>query len=242
MNRSLCFVVAVMFVCLSAPVVSAQNMVTLAPDTPGVGNTFPFGAGVPPAWGPYFVFFYQNVPRFELQPGDSIAFDLGLPNNVDIEVQIDLAIHDGVPLPNTAAVGPYVTVASNTQTPINPRGNSTIGDYELEWIAEAPFSFPGGYLAVRISNPSPSYSLDGYANYNLAFGNASDTSGYFFGRAWRDADGIAPWPFFDALEICALQIRTAQSPGAVPTIGTMGLVALGILLAVAGVFTLRRVV
>ena len=109
------------------------GVVTIFPDSPAVDNCVPFGMGDPNPdfWRPYAAFVYKDVPPFVLDPNtkDILAFDLGRVNDADIELEIAMA--------RTTTNGgdqeaePFVTVAHNTQTPANPRGNTTVGDFEL---------------------------------------------------------------------------------------------------------------
>ena len=92
--------------------------------------------------------------------------------------------------------GPFTQIVPNTQLPANPRGNSTLGDYELTFTAQAPFNFPGGGLLIRFGNAAGAFAADSNATGVGGSGNvalATDPSGYFVGRDVRDADGVAPW-------------------------------------------------
>src|SRR5665809_153757 len=136
--------------------------VTVFPNNPNPTGTncYPFGKGTSGAdqWPPYAAFIYQNVPSFELNTGDTLAFDLNAVNDADIELDIALArtVSNG-----TIVEGePFKQVVSNDQTPLDPRGDTTVGNFELQFTAEAPFSFPGGGLIIRFSDPSPSYAAD----------------------------------------------------------------------------------
>jgi hypothetical protein len=191
---------------LSAGTAQAAT-VTVFPNNPNPGNTgqiFPFGEGI--VWTPYTAFIYQNVPSFELNTGDTLAFDTNEVNNADIELDIALArtVSNG-----TIVEGePFKAVVSNNQTPANPRGDATVGNFELQFTAEAPFSFPGGGLIIRFSDPSPSFAADNTPTSNLVFGNSNDTSGFFVRRAIADADGVFPWPNSDTSSIGAFQVVT----------------------------------
>ena len=174
-----------------------QKVETIAPDTPAVGNCFPFGIGaagnpgITAPWGPFGGFVYQNLPAFDLAVGDAIAFDLGLQNDVDIGLDIDLAATpvDGGDVP----AGAFTRIVSNTQTAVNPRGDAIVGNYELEFSAENAFSFGGGGLIIRFSNPSATFAADTTCDQVLVSGDATDTSGYFVKRLLRDSDGDSPW-------------------------------------------------
>jgi hypothetical protein len=178
-------------------VAQASTTVNVNPaDPPGESNEFPFGKG--DSW-PQLGFVYKNIPAFNLKAGDTIAFDLGALNNVDIQLQISMAATtvNGGDIP-----GAYTTVVNNTQVPVNPRGNTVMGDYELQFTAEAPFSFPGGGLIIRFSNPGGAYATDIQADptlLNVATG--TDSSGFFVERFFHDADGLPPYTDSDAISI-----------------------------------------
>ena len=204
---------------LSAGTAQAAT-VTVFPNNPNPTGTncYPFGKGISGAdqWPPFAAFIYQNVPAFELNTGDTLAFDLNAVNNVDIELDIALArtVSNG-----TIVEGePFKQVVSNDQTPLNPRGDTTVGNFELQFTAEAPFSFPGGGLIIRFSDPSPSYAADDTCTGNLVYGNSTDTSAFFVRRAYEDPDGVFPWSaqFFPVSFIGAFQVVTADPTPPVP--------------------------
>ena len=107
------------------------GVVTIFPDSPAVGNCIPFGTGDPNPdfWRPYAGFVYKDVPAFVLDPNtkDTLAFDLGAMNDADIE--LDIAMARATTNGGDQEAEPFVTVAHNTQTPVNPRGNTTVGDF-----------------------------------------------------------------------------------------------------------------
>jgi hypothetical protein len=189
----------------------ATSTTTIAPTTPQIaGSSFPFGTGA--TWVPHLVWVYKDIPAFQLKPGDSIGFDLqDVKLNVDIQVAIALA-------PTTVNGGdveaaPFTDIVSNTQVPANPRGNTILGDYELQFTAQAPFSFPGGGLLIRISTPGGAYAADnsGPNTFNDSLGQASDPSGYFVGRRWFDPDGVSPWTGTNATDqVAPFQLRIAD--------------------------------
>jgi hypothetical protein len=196
---------------LSAGTAQAAT-VTVFPNNPVVENCYPFGAGNPAGdpWTPFAAFIYQNVPSFELTTGDTLAFDLGAVNDADIELEIALArtVSNG-----TIVEGePFKQVVSNDQTPANPRGDTTVGNFELQFTAEAPFSFPGGGLIIRFSDPSTSYEADTSCDQVLVGASSTDTSGFFVRRAFKDADGVAPWSggLFDTVSIGAFRVVTTD--------------------------------
>src|SRR5512133_4151336 len=51
----------------------APTTITVAPTTVQPGNCIVFGDGR--FWTPYAGFVYKNIPAFQLQPGDILAFD-----------------------------------------------------------------------------------------------------------------------------------------------------------------------
>jgi uncharacterized repeat protein (TIGR01451 family) len=187
----------------------AATTLTIAPtDTSYVSSCLAFGAG--PGAGlegaddgavgfdptsPYMGFIYQNIPAFDLRSGDILAFDLGLENDFDIELDIALApttINGG-----SDQASDFVRVVSNAQRPENPRGNVVEGDFELRFTVEEPFTFSGGGLIIRFSNGSETYRQDLTCNESQVgvVGTSSDASGYFVRAFWNDPDGLSP---FDA--------------------------------------------
>jgi hypothetical protein len=191
---------------LSAGTAQAAT-VTVFPNDPGVENCYPFGGGGN-NWTPFAAFIYQNVPSFELSTGDTLAFDLGAVNDADIELDIDLArtVSNG-----TIVEGePFKHVVSNDQTPANPRGDTTVGNFELRFTAQAPFSFPGGGLIIRFSDPSTSYAADATCDQVLVGALSTDTSGFFVRRAFADPDGVFPWAILDTSDIGAFRVVTTD--------------------------------
>jgi hypothetical protein len=199
------------------PPARAEQAITVAPTSaPNLGNCFPFWTGQ--LWTPYAAFFYRNLPAFELKPNEIVAFDTNAVNNVDIQLEIAMA-----PAPNgtTTENGPFTRVVSNTQTPLNPRGDTTVGNFELQFHAEQTFTFPGGGLIIRFSNPSTAYAADNDCTIsgNLVGAAATDASGFFLRRAFADADGSAPWSVDgdpNDEDIAAFQLRLADPPAPPP--------------------------
>ena len=189
----------------------AAQTVTVAPTgSPDLGNCYPFGRANPGQWEPFMGFVYMNVPAFQLKTGDVIAFDTDHVNDADPQLQIELAA-------TTANGGdtpalPYTTVVTNTQTPANPTGDTTVGNFELRFTAQAPFSFEGGGLIIRFSNPSASYQTDATCTGDLVGAPASDPSGKFVKRFYADTDGLPPYPNFDMADIGAFQLTIADVP------------------------------
>ncbi len=139
-------------------------------------------------------FIYQNLPAFELKPGDTLAFDLGAENDFDIALDIAMAattVNGG-----TDQAGDFVRVVSNTTHPANPRGDTEFGNFELQFEVDDSFSFAGGGLIIRFSNGSAAYREDDTTCDQVGVvGKASDSSGYFVRAFWNDPDGVTP---FDA--------------------------------------------
>jgi hypothetical protein len=184
--------IALLVPMFTASTARAQETITIFPSAPEVGNCFPFGVGEPTRWEPFMAFFYRNIPAFELKTGDTVAFDLGAINDAD--VQLDIAMAATTENGGTQEAQPFQTVVTNTQTPANPRGDTIVGNFELRFIAEGPFSFPGGGLIIRFSNPSLAYQADTLCDAVLVHTDApSDPSGFFVARAYNDPDGAAPW-------------------------------------------------
>ena len=192
--------------------------ITVQPQTPYISSTnnaFPFGIGT--TWTPFAAFIYRNVPAFELKTGDSIAFDTrSSANGTPIQLDFDLAgtTFNG----SDVASGPFTRVVLNSQTAApTPGGDATEGNFELGYKATAPFSFPGGGLIIRVSNPSPTYAADSSFTPNLGGGAASDPSGFFLERSTSDPDGVAPWNNSGGDNISSFRVTTAGAPPASAT-------------------------
>ena len=194
---------------------AGASTVTIAPAaTHPVNNCYPFGTGVSTEWPPFFGFVYKNIPAFQLKTGDSLAFDTATVNSADVQVDIELAA-------TTANGGdapalPFTKVVTNTQTPANPRGDTTAGNFELTFTAQAPFSFPGGGLIIRFSNPSPSYATDLCDEGDLVSTNSSDPSGNFVKRFWTDSDGVPPYDNSEPDNIGGFRLTLADVPPSQP--------------------------
>ena len=222
--------------------VSSQEILTIEPAEPSVGNCYPFGGGFEPPddrWPPFMGFIYQNVPPFELRPGDTLAFDLGEVNSAAVMLQIEMAA-------TTANGGidpvlPYTTLVTNDQTPLNPNGDTIIGNYEMMFTVGAPFSFPGGGLIIRFSNPSTQYRLgaadacDGV----LVHANDTDSSGNFVLRFYSDADGLPPYELDDSESIGGFRILFTRVMN-VPTLSQWGMIATVAGLGLIGFIAVRR--
>jgi hypothetical protein len=186
---------------------ASTNTITIGAATPNATNCFPFGGYLADGggWGPYFAFAYKNIPAFHLRPGDIVAYDLKVPNDTDN--RMDVAMAPTTANGNDVNSGPFTTVASNTQTPANPRGDNVTGNYELQWTASAAFAFAGGGLLVRFSNPAGDFATDGSCDASIAGANlASDSSGFFVERTYGDPDGVSPWGITDAGDIAQFRL------------------------------------
>jgi hypothetical protein len=200
---------ALLVVVCTAPSAGAATTLTVAPTAPSGSNAFPFGIGV--GWST-MGFVYKNLPPFELKSGDTIAFDLGAVNpQADIQLQIAMArtTVNGGDVPAQA----YVTLVPNTQTPLNAKGNTINGDFELQFTSQSAFSFPGGGLIIRFSVPSAGYAADTIST-NTLFNEADvgDPSGFFFERFFNDLDGLPPYSSFDGTSIAAFRLIIRDPP------------------------------
>src|SRR5262245_6773221 len=98
---------------------------TINPVSRNGSTRSPFGKGV--GW-PQMGFVYKNIPAFSLKNGDHIAFDLGVPNDANIQLNIEMSATtvNGGDIP-----AGYTTIVPSSQLPANPAGNGVNGDYEL---------------------------------------------------------------------------------------------------------------
>jgi type 1 fimbria pilin len=220
------FLLALILVAIAAiwqpAVSSADTTITVNADTPSTGNCNPFGGGgftLGAEWAPYLAWIYKNIPAFQLNPNDTLAFDTIGVNDTD--VQVDVALARATANGSNQAAQPFTTIATNTQTPANPRGDTTQGNFELQFRAQAPFSFPGGGLIIRIGNPSSPYAMDMTCTGDLVGGNATDPSGYFVEREYNDANGVDPWDHTDpvAIGVFRLTLLSQSKPSNVFSFG-----------------------
>jgi hypothetical protein len=208
----------------SAGAVTTVNVTPAMPNTVG-DNCYPFGLGgvEDETWTPYMGFVYKDVPAFQLKTGDKLAFDLVAMNDVDVQLKIELA-------PTTGNGGdtpslPFTTVVTNTQTPTNPRGDTTLENYELGFTAEAPFNFSGGGLIIRFSDPSADYLTDtgmGHCDAVLGGADSADPSGFFVERYYGDTDGVTPYDHFDVGSLAGFRLTLADVPQTAPPTGPSG--------------------
>jgi hypothetical protein len=226
---------------------ASTNTITIGATTPNVSNCWPFGGFLADGgWGPNFAFVYQNIPPFALRSGDVVAFDLGNPNDTDN--RIDIAVAQTTANGNDVNNGPFTTIATNAQTPANPRGDSIAGNYELQWAVSSRFDFGGGGLLIRFSNPADAFATDTTCDATLVHADGTDASGFFVGRRYLDADGASPWDNGDAGDIAQFRLTlqpttgnftfgkvkrnkrkgTAQLPVNVPDPGVLALIGNGV--------------
>jgi len=235
MNKKIAIlgVIAVIFLMTGA---SYGATLTIAPtDTQFVENCFPFGGGGG-GWTPYMGFIYQNVPPFNLRPGDILAFDLGGLGNSDIQLDIAMAPAIGNGALNEGV--PFTTIVTNTQTPQNPRGDTIAGNFELRFTVEQSFSFSGGGLIIRFSNPSAAYALDNSCAQVLVKATSADASGYFVARFYQDSNGVSPWDTGDTDDIGGFQITNQNV--AVPAMREWGGIIFMVLTGLGAAYYLRR--
>ncbi len=176
-------------------VASVPGAVEIIPASPtSVGNCVPFGSNT--GFG-FTGFIYRNVPAFTLFPGDQFAFDLGNRNNVDTRRNIYFAVANKNPAPggcasNVVSQGiralEWIQVVSDTQVPLNPRGNTVKDDYELVYTAEATFHFPGGGFIVGFGGSPPGGYADMGCEQVLVNTNCNDASGLFYARFFMKPD------------------------------------------------------
>jgi hypothetical protein len=172
---------------------ATPKTITVAADTPKVNNCWPFGEAtqVDDEWTPYFGFVYRNIPAFDLKRGDTLAFDSGVSN--DFNIQVDIALAPTTSNGGDTNAGPFTTIFHNAQSPTSPRGDDVANNYELGFVAQAPFNFPGGGLIVRVSNPGPVFINDQTCDWQLVGNENVDMNNFFVERVFNDPDGVAPW-------------------------------------------------
>lgn len=209
-GRHRAFLALAVFVSWAA---SAAPVVTIEPDDPMVRSCLAFGAG--PGTGtpvdpdtpnepdnqsgflgtsPFMGFIYRDVPAFDLNPGDVLAFDLGGLNDFDVAIDIDMAptIVNGET--DQDDPGTFTKVVSNTYNPLKAFGDTTIGNFDMRFLVDSTFSFPGGGLIIRFSNGSDTYRDDNMTCEQIGVvANSNDTSGNFLLAFWADDDGVSPW-------------------------------------------------
>jgi uncharacterized protein (TIGR03382 family) len=161
-SRRFLFAAALLFSAV-APRPAAADIITIddgaAPGLADIPFTCSLGSEGP-RWPPSMGFVYRNVESFELAPGDTIAFDIqmraGDPSDLGFLPQLDLALAHAsnplLPFKPDDLPGSDFTIVANDAIAASP-GNGIVQDYELVFTADKPFTFPGGGLIIRVSEP-----------------------------------------------------------------------------------------
>src|SRR5690349_14836443 len=89
---------------------ATTKTVTIAAATPQVGNCWFFGEATQPndEWTPFAAWVYKNIPPFDLKRGDTLAFDSGVQN--DFDIQVDIALAATTTNGGDANAGPFTTI------------------------------------------------------------------------------------------------------------------------------------
>jgi hypothetical protein len=142
--------------------------------TPSVENCAPFGGGSS-FDSNYWFYRYANLPAFNLEAGDVIAFDLGLANEfTPAFASIALAT------PSEDAAGTYTSIVVDSAA--SSKGDTIIGNFEVRFTISAPYIFAGGALIMRFQNGGVAASASGFSGDTtcsqvLIGADATDTSG-----------------------------------------------------------------
>ena len=156
-------------------------------------NVIPFGSN---DLFSFTGFIYRDVPAFSLAVGDVIAFDLREANDVQNRRTIFFAAANKNPAacvysPTTgqiqnpqgiAAASGWTQVVSETQVPQNAFGDAVLGNFELRYTAEAPFTFAGGGLLVGFQGRPPATFVDSNPTGSITGVQCTDPSGHFYAR------------------------------------------------------------
>jgi Ca2+-binding RTX toxin-like protein len=214
MRKLSCLAVA-MFASLAIGQVAVSSAgaatLTVAPATPSVNsNCFVFGAGST-NWGAFAGYVYKNIPAFQLKTGDTVAFDTGAVNP-EADIQFDIEMARTTANGGDVAAQSFTRVVLNNQAATPPRGDTTVGNFELAYKATEAFNFPGGGLIIRYSNTSPAYTADTTCTGNLISATSTDTSGFFVKRFYQDADGLFPYTGQTASLVGGFRLTLANPP------------------------------
>jgi hypothetical protein len=141
---------------------------------PYVSSCAPFGGGSS-LQSTYWFYRYANLPAFTLEMGDLLAFDLGLANEF-----IPAFASIAVATPSEDSAGSYTAVVYDSAA--SSKGDTIIGNFELNFTISAPYSFPGGALIMRFQNGGLAAKYSGFIDDptctpNLVSAGASDSSG-----------------------------------------------------------------
>jgi OmpA-OmpF porin, OOP family len=142
---------------------AAAEVITIddgaTPSTVDIPFTCSVG-GEGPLWQPAMGFVYRNVEAFALTPGDTIAFDIqmrvGDPADLAFLPQLDIALaHASNPLlpfkPDDLPGSDFTIVANDAIAASS--GNRIVQDYDLAFTVDRSFTFPGGGLIIRVTDP-----------------------------------------------------------------------------------------
>ena len=156
-------------------------------------NVIPFGSN---NLFSFTGFIYRDDPAFSLAVGDVIAFDLREANDDQVRRTIFFAAANKNPAacvysPTTgqiqnpqgiAAASGWTQVVSETQVPQNPFGDAVLGNFELRYTAEAPFTFAGGGLLVGFQGSPPATFLDSNSPGSITGALCTDPSDHLYAR------------------------------------------------------------
>ncbi|KMK68417.1 hypothetical protein [Puniceibacterium sp. IMCC21224] len=201
------------------------------------GNCIPFGC--PDSYGTHMGFIYQDIAAFSLSVGDIIAFDTMGVNDYDLSLSLSLGAtttNGGTRVDSNGFLS-LGTIAPST------RGDTIMGNFDIQFVATSAFSFAGGGLIVDFENTNGRVR-DGASNsggYNLVSSRNSDftTGRYYSGRYVGDTSrGSSSSHVGDLRIITADASPYVAGPSAVPLPAGLPLLLLG--LGAIGVTRLRR--
>jgi hypothetical protein len=193
-----------MFISLIALSYGADVSIT-GNSSPGNNNCIPFG--MPYSNQSHFQgFIYKNMPAMTFNPGDTLAFDTYAQNDVDITMDIYVAAADSTN-PDSEDANGFTQIAAGV-TPTNPRGNTTSGDFDLEFVLNSgSFTFAGGGLIFMFqATANTAFASDNSCTQVLVWYYASDSSGYFQRRFYSDTDGAYAWSGSDTSSIGGFEL------------------------------------
>lgn len=152
------FLFAFLLFCINAD----AQVITVQTTNPGVANCIPFGGNT--QFG-FTGFIYRNIPAFNLSTGNKIRFDLGRVNDVNVQRNIYIAAANKNPnawngtSQNVSPIN-WVQIVPDSQIPLNPKGNTIIGDFELTYTVTNSFNFAGGGLFIAFGAAPPGSFID----------------------------------------------------------------------------------
>lgn len=156
---------ALALVATLVPRPSSADVITID-DAGQQGTTsIPFTCSVDgdsPLWLPTMGFVYRRVEPFDLAPGDTIAFDIQMPDpgpaDLGFRPQLDLALAHASDAANpfqpdhvAGSTTDFTTVAHGAIA--SGPGNKAVRDYDLVFTVDAAFHFLGGGLIIRVARP-----------------------------------------------------------------------------------------